>query len=125
MKLIYFWKPLLWLAIICYLLFIPADELPTEIFFKIPHIDKIVHFALFFVFCLLMLRPLKKLQLKFYLLAPLISILLSALLEFIQHLLSSTRNSDVYDFIANATGVAVATLFYRFFVANRKWELLF
>jgi len=125
MKLIYFWKPLLWLAIICYALFIPADDLPLEPFFRIPHFDKIVHFGLFFVFCLFLLRPLKRLKFQYYLLAPLISIILSALLEFSQHVLSTSRSSDIKDFIANSLGVISAVVFFYLFVSNRKWEKLF
>jgi glycopeptide antibiotics resistance protein len=125
MKLIYFWKPLLWLAIICYALFIPADDLPLEPFFRIPHFDKMVHFGLFFVFCLFLLRPLKRLKFQYYLLAPLISIILSALLEFSQHVLSISRSSDIKDFIANSLGVISAFVFFYLFVSNRKWEKLF
>ena len=125
MKIIYFWKPILWLAIICYALFIPANDLPTKFLFKIPHFDKMVHFTLFFVFCLFMLRPLKKLKLNYYLLAPLISISLSAILEFSQHLLSNSRSSDVRDFIANSMGAVAAVMFFYLFVSNRKWEKLY
>jgi VanZ family protein len=125
MKILYFWKPLLWLAIICYLLFIPANNLPTSFFFRIPHFDKIVHFTLFFVFCLFLLRPLKKLNLNHYLIAPLVSILSSGLLEFIQHTLSNSRSSDIYDFLANSIGVLAAVLFYYLFVTGKRWEKLY
>lgn len=125
MKILFFWKPLLWLAIICYLLFIPANNLPTGLFFRIPYFDKIVHFTLFFVFCLFMLRPLKRLNLNHYILGPLISITFSGLLEIIQHSLSATRQSDMYDFIANSIGVFAAVLFFYLFVSGRKWEILF
>ncbi|HRX10771.1 MAG TPA: VanZ family protein [Draconibacterium sp.] len=125
MKILFFWKPLLWLAIICYLLFIPASDLPTGLFFIIPQFDKIVHFSLFFVFCLFMLRPIKRLNLNHYLIAPSISIISSGMLEFIQHTLSNSRSSDLYDFIANSIGVCSAVLFYYLFVSGRKWEKLF
>jgi VanZ family protein len=125
MKIIYFWKPLLWLAIICYALFIPANDLPIKPFLNIPHFDKIVHFSLFFVFCLLLLRPFKKLQLNYYLLAPLISISLGAILEFSQHTLSNTRSSDIKDFIANSMGIIASVIFYYLFVSDRKWEKLY
>jgi len=125
MKITYFWKPLLWLAIICYALFIPAKELPVKPFLSIPHFDKMVHFTLFFVFCLLLLRPFKNLQLKYYILAPLISIVLSGLLEFSQHMLSKTRSSDIYDFMANTLGIIASVMFYYLFVSGRKWEKLF
>ena len=125
MKLTYFWKPLLWLVIICYALFIPAGDLPIKPFLKIPHFDKMVHFGLFFVFCLFLLRPLKRIQLKYYLLAPLISIFLSAVLEISQHVISNSRSSDIKDFIANSLGVLAAVVFFYLFVSNRKWEKLF
>lgn len=125
MKILYFWKPLLWLAIICYLLFIPANDLPTGFFFRIPHFDKMVHFTLFFVFCLLLLQPLKRLQFKHYIVAPLISVFASGFLELIQHTLSVTRNTSFFDFVANALGVIAAVLFFYLFVSGRKWEKLF
>jgi len=125
MKIKYFWKPLLWLAIICYALFIPADDLPLEPFFRIPHFDKIVHFGLFFVLCLLLLRPFKLVKLNYYLLAPLISIVLSAMLETSQHVLSVSRNRDIKDFIAKSLGAISSVMFYYLFVSNRKWEQLF
>jgi len=125
MKIIYFWKPLLWLAIIFYALFIPAQDLPIKPFFKIPHFDKMVHFGLFFVFSLLLLSPFKKLQYKYYIIAPLISIVMSALLEFSQHSLSKTRSSDIHDFIANSAGIIASVVFFYLFVSGRKWEKLF
>lgn len=125
MKIIYFWKPLLWLAIICYALFIPAEDLPMEPFLNIPYFDKMVHFGLFFVFCLFLLRPFKKLHFNYYLVAPLISISLSAGLEFTQHVLSNSRHSDVKDFIANSLGVIASVMFYYLFVSGRKWEKLY
>ena len=125
MKLIYFWKPILWLAIICYGLFIPASELPTKPFLNIPHFDKMVHFSLFFGLNLLLLKPFKKLNFKQYLWAPAISVLLGFVLEYSQYFISISRSSDLYDFFANVSGIAAATLFYYFFVSNRKWEILF
>lgn len=125
MKITYFWKPLLWLAIICYALFIPAKDLPVKPFLNIPHFDKMVHFTLFFIFCVLLLKPFKRLQLKYYILSPLISLILGALLEFSQHSLSKTRSSDIHDFIANTAGIISAVVFYYLFVSNRKWEKLF
>jgi len=125
MKVMYFWKPLLWLEIICYALFIPAKDLPIKPFFRIPQFDKIVHFGLFFMFCLLLLRPLKRIGLKYYFLAPLISIVLGAMLELSQHVLSISRSSDIKDFIANSMGVLASVMFYYLFVSDRKWEKLF
>ena len=125
MKITYFWKPFIWLAIICYGLFMPANELPTKPFLDIPHFDKLVHFILFFVLCMFLFRPFKKLNLKYYYLAPAVSIFLGFVLETSQQLITVSRSSDFYDFLANASGIAVATLFYFLFVSNKKWEILF
>ncbi len=124
-KLINFWKPALWLALICYGLFLPAQKLPVKSFLHFPHFDKIIHFSLFFIFCLLLVRPFKQLHCKYYLWAAIVSISCSALLEAIQHTFSATRSSDFFDFLANFSGVIVALFFYRIFISGKKWEKLF
>ncbi|MBT3384639.1 MAG: VanZ family protein [Prolixibacteraceae bacterium] len=125
MKFIIFWKPIIWLALICYSLFLPANNLPVKPFINIPHFDKMVHFALFFGLCLLLFRPFKILKLKYFFLAPAIAIILAALLESFQHFISSTRSSDFFDFLANLAGISFSLLFFYFFVSERKWEKLF
>ncbi len=125
MKLKLFLKPLIWLALICYGLLIPADELPSKTFLNIPYFDKMVHFGLFFVFCLLLFRPFKKLNLNPFLYAPAVALFLGAILEFTQHMISVSRSSNLYDFIANASGIGISIIFYYFFVSGKKWEIYF
>jgi len=125
MKLLLFWKPALWLAVIAYGLFIPAGNLPIKPFLNIPHFDKLVHFGLFFVFGLLLFRPFKKLKTNYLFLAPAVAVLFGGLLEFTQNALSNTRSSNYYDFIANCAGIAASIVFYYFFVSGKKWETLF
>jgi VanZ family protein len=120
-----FLKPIIWLALICYGLFIPANELPTKTFLIIPHFDKIVHFGLFFVFCLLLFRPFRKLKTNPYFFAPVISFFLATLLEVAQHAVSSSRSSNLYDLMANTAGIIASIAFFRVFVSGRKWEKLF
>lgn len=122
MKLKYFVKPIAWLLIIFYGLFIPANNLPTKPFLAIPHFDKIVHFGLFFVLCLLLFVPFKKLQKNHLFLAPFISFLLSALLEMVQHTVTSSRSSNIYDFLANTLGILAAFLFYHYFASGTRIE---
>ena len=125
MNIKYFWKPSLWLAIICYGLFMPASDIPSKPFLQIPYFDKLVHFALFFGLCVLLFRPFKKIKLNYLLLSPLLSLALGLGLEFIQQKVTVSRSSDVYDFLANVCGIFFAFLFYRFLVAGKKWEFLF
>ncbi len=125
MKISLFWKPIIWLALICYGLFLPANDLPLKSFLKIPYFDKMVHFGLFFVLCLLLLRPFKRLNMNHLLIAPAISITLGAVLETIQHMLSHSRSSNIYDFLANTTGILVAVVFFHYFISGKKWESVF
>lgn len=120
-----FLKPIIWLALICYGLFIPAGNLPVKPFLNIPHFDKIVHFGLFFVFCLLLFRPFRKLKINSYFWAPAISLFLAALLEVVQQTISSSRSSNLYDLMANTAGILASIVFFRFFIADQKWEKLF
>jgi VanZ family protein len=120
-----FLKPIIWLALICYGLFIPAGNLPVKPFLNIPHFDKIVHFGLFFVFCLLLFRPFRKLKINSYFWAPAISLFLATLLEVVQQTISSSRSSNLYDLMANTAGILASIVFFRFFIADQKWEKLF
>lgn len=125
MKIFLFVKPVLWLLLICYGLFLPAEELPVKTFFTIPNFDKIVHFSLFFVFCLLLFRPLKDLQVKHLFIAPLTAIILGALLEYLQHVISITRSSNFADYMANVAGILFSVLIFHYFISGKKWEKYF
>ena len=125
MKIFLFLKPILWLSLICYGLYLPAEDLPVKPFLQIPHFDKMVHFVLFFILCLFLFRPFKRLNLKHYYWAPAIAIFLGALLESTQRILTISRSSDIFDFFANATGIAASILFFYLFVSEKKWEKLF
>jgi len=125
MNIRFFYKPFIWLLIISYGLYLPAESLPRKPFINIPHFDKIVHFGLFFVLCLLLFRPLKQLRKNYLFWAPLISVIFGAVFELTQHLFSSSRNSNIYDFVANCTGIGISLVFYYFLVSNKKWEKYF
>lgn len=120
-----FVKPIIWLTIIFYGLFIPSSSLPKKPFMAIPHFDKMVHFGLFFVFCLLLFVPFKKLKTNYMLTAPLIAIILSAILEITQHIISPTRSSNFFDFMANTTGILASVIVFHYLISEKKWEKYF
>jgi len=120
-----FWKPALWLLFICYGLFVPSDKIPAKNIFIIPHIDKLIHFVLFLILCLLLFKPFKINKLKHKLLAPLTTVLLATVLESIQQVVSTTRVSSLYDFGANIAGILAGFFIYKFFVSGKKWERYF
>lgn len=119
-----YWRITIWMIIMCYLLFVPASQLPSEPFLKIPHFDKIVHFAIFGILCTLLFRPVKTLTPNYYFWTPLIALVLAVVLEFSQHKITQSRQTDVYDFLANTMGLLSATLFYRWFISGKKLEKL-
>ena len=122
MKIKLFTKPLIWLALICYGIYLPAGRLPQNAFLKIPHFDKIVHFILFFILCLLLFKPFKYLKTNHMVLSPAISFLLAAVIEMTQHWLSSSRHSNILDFIANAAGILAALVIYSLLISDKKIE---
>lgn len=124
MKISNYWRITLWILLMCYLLFMPASQLPSQPFLRIPHFDKMVHFAMFFILCLLLFRPIKQHTPNFYFWVPLLSVLLAVVLEFSQHQISASRQTDLYDFLANTAGVVSATIFFRFFVSGKLLEKL-
>lgn len=117
-----YWRLTIWFLLTCFLLFIPASQLPAEPFLRIPHLDKIVHFFLFFILCLLLFRPVKKLTPNYYFWAPLVAVCLAVMLESVQHKISVTRQSDVLDLWANVAGLLSATILFRLFVSGKKLE---
>jgi len=80
---------------------------------------------MFFILCLLLFRPVKQFTPNFYFWAPIIGLLIAATLEFLQQKITKSRHTDIFDFWANSAGLALATVFYRFFVNNKKLESIF
>ena len=125
MRITIFIKPFIWLALICYGLFLPAKNLPVKPLLAIPHFDKIIHFGLFFVFSLLLFRPYKKLGTRHLVWAPITAIVLSGFLESIQRTISATRSSNFYDFLANVSGILISIFVYHFLISEKRWEKYF
>ncbi|WP_297085988.1 VanZ family protein [uncultured Draconibacterium sp.] len=120
MKIAPYWRLAIWLIIMSYLLFLPAGQLPSKPFIQIPHFDKLAHFGMFFILCLLTFRPAKVFTPNYYFWTPLLTLVAAVFLEYIQHKISPSRHSDIYDLWANAAGLSAATMFYALFV-NKKW----
>ncbi|WP_273272621.1 VanZ family protein [Maribacter polysiphoniae] len=87
-----------------------GDDLPT---FSIPYADKIVHFTFYFVAVILgslyflsLNNPWAKTLVKIIKLA-LLLVVFGMVIEVIQGTLTVNRSGDVFDAMANSTGVAV------------------
>ena len=89
---------------------------------KIPHIDKIVHFAMyFFLMSVLILEHRKNLKNPWNLfLLALIPLSYGILMEILQFLVTSTRSADIYDALADAAGAFAAALLWLIFKPAEK-----
>lgn len=121
MKLLAFWKPVLWLLIILVLSLIPGNHLPGIHF--IPHFDKLVHAGMYFVLVVLIINPLRILQVRrFYLLAMLMSFIIGSMVELAQTYIAVNRSGCICDELANLAGAFMGIVFYNYFIKGHSWE---
>ena len=108
---------LLTLIVVLYLTFFkPFGYIPED---KVVGLDKAAHFIMYFTLCAvfwfetfrLTLRP-KPLLMA--MLAVVIPVVFSGVMEYLQYLLTSYRTGDFDDFVYNTIGVLVALLFSLF-----------
>jgi VanZ family protein len=111
----YHWRAILWIIVIVSACLVPSDTLPDISFFaKIPYFDKMVHFAMYFIFALFLMsgfsRQYGKMSVKAYTYSFILAFILGVLIEFIQEKVG--RNYNIYDMIANAAGIIVSLLLF-------------
>lgn len=102
---------LLWILVIFALCAMPPQDVP-EPGIEIPHLDKVVHFGMFFIMSLLICYRFERPSLKsIYGIAIGFSFLYGGLIEILQHYFFN-RGGDVLDLLADvAGGVAGCVLF--------------
>lgn len=94
----------------------PGDKLPSNSI-GIPHLDKIVHFGLFFILGIFLCAELKFQTRLSYKKVGLIVIglvtLYGAIIELLQHYLFVNRSGDYIDLLADISGGIIAVLMFR------------
>jgi len=114
---------LAWLIMVLSLARTPSTHIPN---FVIPHLDKILHFGMYFLLTSLFLYEAKIQSIskidakKMLLLIFLLTTFYGGLMELLQATLSSTRHGDWYDFLANTAGVVAAILFGKLLKTSLK-----
>ncbi len=120
------WKSIVWAAFIMVVCAIPSDQVQKVTFVKIPYLDKIIHFILYFVFALLVisgnnsLREKRNVTVKAILWAAAITLTYGILVELLQHFIFTTRSAEFWDIVANILGFLAAAFAYQ--PANRITE---
>ncbi len=111
---IFVWANVIWFLIIFVLCALPGEDIPDPRL-NIPHLDKVVHFGMFFIFSLLLICPLERrtsLGLgMIYGIAIGVAAVYGGLLEVLQHFFFE-RSGDILDFVADVLGGAAGCLCY-------------
>lgn len=114
MNMIKYWKPILIALFILYASVTPADNLTKVNLFNIKHLDKIIHFLMYYVFSLTLFASiLKNTQLsniKKMIITLTITISYGLLMESLQYVLTSDRSPEFYDALANTIGSLLAII---------------
>lgn len=123
-KYVLFLVALIWTGIVSYFCLVSSNEIPSV---NIPNLDKYVHvlfhFTLTFFWFLFFCKHLEKATvLKPLLYSVVFSFVFGMAIEMLQESLTTTRNADVFDILANTFGallaVSVATICHRWNVLN-------
>lgn len=111
--LIRYWKTIVWIVVMCYLLFSPGSALPKT-GLNVPYADKIAHAGMFavlvFLFCLDSRNTGKsKIRIGILILGVFAFGILS---EYLQHAYIPGRSGNVYDCVADVIGIITGLFFY-------------
>jgi VanZ family protein len=100
---------LVWTLIILYLSLgkIPDNE---QLKINIPHLDKVVHLTMYFIYTSLLLIENKKQKKSTTVLIVLYTVLFGATMEILQYSLFTYRSGDFYDLLFNVLGVLLSLL---------------
>ncbi|MBN2682932.1 MAG: VanZ family protein [Bacteroidales bacterium] len=114
-------KVWLWMGIIIVLSFLPGSSFNSVSPFIFPHTDKLVHFFIYFIMCLLWLQFFKSLgigKVSAIAYSLIISILFGMSMEFFQEVFTNKRTGEFWDFAANCLGAITAV--FSFSILNRN-----
>jgi VanZ family protein len=107
-KNLYLFLALSWTTLVFFLCLVSSGSLPS-ISIKVAGFDKLVHFTFHFVFVILWFLYLKNRNIKPVIVKIfLASLCFGILIEICQSLFTTTRQADVLDVLANATGAITA-----------------
>ena len=101
------YKIILWSLVIAYLCFSPSDGF-RKVPIIIPHLDKVVHFIMFFILGMLMeALKIRKINVVTRIGLPLLGIVYGRLIELVQHFVINGRHGDWVDWFADIIGLLI------------------
>jgi VanZ family protein len=112
----YLFRNILWCLVIFVLCTLPGDDLPKN-GLQIPHLDKFVHFTMFYIMSILLCAELRFQTNLSYKRIMLISISLvvfyGAAIELLQNYVFVYRSGDYYDLLFDALGGILGALSFK------------
>jgi len=118
---------IIWIIIIFILSSIPGNNIPKITQFKIPHLDKIVHFIMYSTLQFLVLVEYYKNYTQKYplvnvvLISVTLSVFYGVIMEILQSLFFINRTGSFYDILANSTGAIIGSLIAILLSKNKKF----
>jgi len=109
-----------WNILIIFGSLLPVQDVPDMKFEIIPPLDKLFHFAMYFVLSLLMFHgarsnPSSRWMKKLWFAIMIYCLGLGIFLEILQKYFNLGRNFDTFDVLANVGGAFVAAIIYRIY----------
>jgi VanZ family protein len=113
LKNLFFWIAFSWTLVVAYFCLVPSSDIPSV---SIPHLDKLAHSFFHFVFTILWFLFFKKQvkkrnQTKLLVGSVIFSLFFGIVIEVLQVRLTTTRNGDFFDVLANLSGALSAFVF--------------
>ncbi|MEM8521998.1 VanZ family protein [Flavobacterium sp. PL12] len=121
-KNLYFWAALIWSGVIAFFCLAQFESVPLG---DVTNIDKLVHAFFHFVLTTLSFLFFRSKLVSKSSITPLLfsfffSVLFGIGIEVAQNLMTTTRQADVYDVLANMTGATLSLLLIILFGLNKK-----
>lgn len=117
-----FFKSGVWMLCVLVLSVLPGSSLDSVSSMLFPHFDKIVHFGMYFTMTVLVLQAFRKVRISFLQSAIytfFISFAYGLLMEFFQEIFTRKRTGEIWDLLANLSGIILAILIFRLLNKNR------
>lgn len=122
----------IWMIFIIILSLLPVSNLNIPKVITIPHLDKLAHMFMYFVYTLLLVFGFRiynqgDFKNRYYVISLVVAIILGGLTEIAQGILFSSfsRQKDLMDFLANTAGALFALIICCFKIDVVVWNWLF
>lgn len=105
---------IIWGSLILVASITSSNSVPSA---NIPHLDKVVHFTLYFILCILIIFATTSKQglvpLMIIVIAVLSSGIFGIVMEYLQEVMKQGRSAELLDAVANTLGAIMAGILYR------------